>query len=283
MKLVSDLTPLRGTLADWRHDGLRVGFVPTMGNLHAGHLSLVEQIRATADRVVVSVFVNPLQFGPNEDYASYPRTLDGDSAKLEQVATDLLFTPSASLIYPGDAGGRTRIHVPALETMLDELSRPGFFSGVATVVNLLFNLVRPDVAAFGEKDYQQLLVIRRMVADLHLPIEILGAPIVREADGLAMSSRNTYLSVTERRQAPALHAALQVAVGALRGGDRDYGEVERCGAAAVRAAGLRNDYFSVRRAADLMPAESGDTHLRVLAAAWLGRTRLIDNLAVEIT
>jgi len=281
MKILSEPAQLREQVAAWRRDGLRVGFVPTMGNLHPGHLSLMAQCRGVADRVVSSIFVNPLQFGPGEDYDSYPRTLDADSAVLQQAGVDLLFTPATSVIYPGDPDGRTRIHVPALETLLCGVTRPHFFSGVATVVNLLFNLVGPDVAIFGEKDYQQLLVIRRMVADLHIPVEVLGGAIVREADGLAMSSRNAYLSDAERRQAPALHQALLLAAERLRAGDT-FADAERAGGGRIAEAGLDLDYFSIRRATDLRPVQAGDRDLRVLAAARLGRARLIDNIGIHL-
>ena len=283
MQTVHDPTELRAIIANWRQQGDRVGFVPTMGNLHAGHLSLMAQCRSLSDRVVASIFVNPLQFAPGEDYVSYPRTLDLDAAALQAAGVDLLFAPATELIYPGHEEERTRIHVPTLESMLCGVSRPDFFSGVATVVNLLFNLVRPQLAVFGEKDYQQLLVIRRMVADLHLPVEIVGGALVREADGLAMSSRNAYLTPEQRRRAPALYRALVTAAEALRTGGGDFTAIEDRGGAALESAGLRTDYFSVRRASDLHPARAGDSQLRILAAAKLGRARLIDNIGIQLT
>jgi len=231
--------------------------------------------------VVSSVFVNPLQFAPGEDYDSYPRTLEADSAALARVGVDLLFAPPTELIYPDDADGRTRISVPALDAMLCGVSRPSFFSGVATVVNLLFNLVRPQLAVFGEKDYQQLLVIRRMVSDLHLPIEIVGGAIVREPDGLALSSRNAYLDADQRRRAPVLYQTLRAAGEQLAAGSDDFAVIEDQGSDALDAAGLRCDYFSVRRAADLQPAQPGERRLRILAAAQLGRARLIDNIGID--
>ena len=281
MQTVHQIDPLRAAVAGWRRDGLRVGFVPTMGNLHAGHLSLMTQCAGLADRVVASVFVNPLQFAPGEDYDSYPRTLEADSAALADVGVDLLFAPPASVIYPQRDGESTRIHVPELESLLCGVSRPTFFSGVATVVNLLFNLVQPDVAVFGEKDYQQLLVLQRMVADLHLPVEVVGGAIVREPDGLAMSSRNAYLTDQQRQCAPALQRALQQTAAAIRDGNHDYAALEAQAAQGLLEAGLKPDYFSVRRAADLQLPETGEPCLRLLAAAWLGRARLIDNIAIQ--
>lgn len=282
MVLVADPAELRRQVGAWRRAGLRVGFVPTMGNLHRGHLSLMERCREQADRVVASIFVNPLQFGPNEDYDSYPRTPEADRDALARTGVDLLFLPPAELIYPGDPQGRTRIHVPALETLLCGVSRPHFFSGVATVVNLLFNLVQPDIALFGEKDYQQLLVIRRMVADLHMPVEVVGGPIVREASGLAMSSRNAYLTDQERARAATLYRMLQTVEGDLLDGKRGFRALEVAGAAMLERAGMRPDYVSIRRAADLGEARPGDRELRLLAAAWLGKARLIDNIGVTL-
>jgi pantoate--beta-alanine ligase len=284
MQTVHSINALRANVADWRAAGLRVGFVPTMGNLHAGHLSLMTQCRGLADKVVSSIFVNPLQFAPGEDYDSYPRTLEADSALLAGIGVDLLFAPAASTIYPRQvdhqAEATTRIHVPSLESELCGVSRPGFFSGVATVVNLLFNLVQPDIAVFGEKDYQQLLVLQRMVADLYMPVEVVGGPIVREPDGLAMSSRNAYLSAAERQQAAALHRVLQHAAAAIHAGNTDYPAIETQASQALQLAGLTADYVSVRRAADLQLPASGDAPLRLLAAAWLGKARLIDNIAI---
>lgn len=281
MQTVHSIDELRATVAAWRRAGQRIGFVPTMGNLHAGHLSLMTQCGGLADKVVSSVFVNPLQFAPGEDYDSYPRTLDADSALLAETGVQLLFAPTAGDIYPQrEQGEPTRIHVPALESELCGVSRPTFFSGVATVVNLLFNLVQPDIAVFGEKDYQQLLVLQRMVADLHMPVQVVGGPIVREPDGLAMSSRNGYLSEAERQQAPALHQSLQQAAAAIRGGNHDYAAIEAQARQRLQDAGLRPDYVSVRRAADLQIPAAGEPQLRLLAAAWLGKARLIDNIAI---
>jgi len=241
----------------------------------------VRRGRALAPRVVVSIFVNPLQFGPAEDLASYPRTLARDAELLAAAGADLLFAPSADAMYPRPASEQTRVEVPGLSDILCGASRPGHFVGVATVVCKLFNMVRPDLALFGEKDFQQLAVIRRMVEDLCIPVEVLGVPTVREPDGLAMSSRNGYLTAEERERAPALHRALQSVAKALEAGGADPQTVARAAAAAIDAAGLRTDYVSVRRVRDLALPGDADEDLVVLAAAYLGRARLIDNLRVR--
>ncbi len=278
MQTVNSIVELRRQIKAWRQHGQRIAFVPTMGNLHAGHLALVEQAKQHADRVVVSIFVNPMQFGPGEDFDSYPRTLAADSVKLEQVAIDLLFAPSVEEVYPHGHGVASQIEVPEASEGLCAESRPGHFSGVATVVAKLFNMVQPDCALFGEKDYQQLQVIRRMVADLCFPIEIVAVPTKREADGLAMSSRNGYLSVVEREIAPRLHQALQQVTQGLKQGRRDYVALEQEGAEFLVAAGFVPEYFTIRQADTLQAAEPGMPELIVLAAAKLGKTRLIDNL-----
>lgn len=281
-EVITGPVELRARLAAWRRAGLQVGFVPTMGNLHAGHLELVRAAAARTDRVVVSIFVNPLQFGPSEDFAAYPRTLEQDLAELAGEACDLVFTPDEETIYPGGRQGTTRIDVPGLSDILCGISRPGHFSGVATVVAKLFNLVQPELAAFGEKDRQQLIVIRRMVSDLAFPIEILGVPTRREPDGLAMSSRNRYLDARERQVAPALYAALQTAADALRAGNRDFAALRQAGMDAIRTAGLAPEYFEILRQDALAPPQPGDRHLVVLTAARLGKARLIDNVALDL-
>jgi pantoate--beta-alanine ligase len=280
MILLDRLEALRAHRAAWRAEGLRVAFVPTMGNLHAGHLELVHRAKASADRVVVSIFVNPLQFGANEDFDSYPRTLAQDSELLRSAQVDLLFAPTVAAIYPRSGSEQTRVEVPGISDILCGAARPGHFVGVATVVCKLFHMVGPDVALFGEKDFQQLLVIRRMTEDLCLPVEIVGVPTVREPDGLAMSSRNGYLGPDEREAAPALYRALQEAAQAIAGGG-DLAVVEQRAAEALAAAGLRPEYVSVRRAEDLGMPAAGDGDLVILAAAHLGRARLIDNLRVQ--
>jgi len=269
---------LRTRVAQWRRDGQSVAFVPTMGNLHAGHGSLVRRASGLARRVVVSVFVNPLQFGPNEDFGAYPRTPEEDRALLESLGVDVLFVPEVDDIYPRGQETTARVHVPGLEDILCGAFRPGHFMGVATVVTKLLNLVQPDVALFGEKDFQQLMIIRRAATDLCMPMEIVGVPTTREPDGLAMSSRNRYLSADERRLAPRIYAELERARVAIESGARDYAAIEDAGLQALRTAGFRPDYFSVRDAATLSLPEPASRELVVLTAARIGRARLIDNV-----
>ncbi len=267
---------LRAYLAHMRERGSSVAFVPTMGNLHAGHARLFAEARRHADAVVASIYVNPLQFGENEDYATYPRTPAEDREVLIAADVDLLFMPEESDIYPRGAAAQTTVEVPDISTILCGAFRPGHFRGVTTVVNRLFNLVAPDVALFGKKDYQQWLVIRLMVADLGMPIEVVGVDTVRESDGLALSSRNRYLGEAERLQAPILYQTLRRT--AQRVQERVApAAAEQEALEALRQAGFRPDYVSVRRAEDLAEASAADRGLVVLAAAWLGRTRLIDN------
>ena len=273
---------LRKRVARWRAIDQKVALVPTMGNLHAGHIALVKHAQQLADRVVVSIFVNPLQFGPKEDFAAYPRTPDADKLQLAVAGTDLLFTPEVDEVYPGGMDQVSRVEVPAFDGILDGASRPGHFTGVATVVMKLFNMVQPDVAVFGEKDYQQLLVIRRMVADLCLPVRIVGHPTVREADGLAMSSRNQYLSKAERAQAPLLRKVLSETGALLRDGNKDFEDLQAQARRRLNEGGFRPDYVEVRNADTLAPATAEDKHLALLAAAWLGKARLIDNLTVDL-
>lgn len=280
METVATIESLRQQLGRYRAQGLRVALVPTMGALHEAHLRLLDEARRHADRVVVSIFVNPLQFGAGEDFDAYPRTLDQDAQLLAQRGADLLFAPAADEIYPGGAQIATRVDVPALSRILCGAARPGHFAGVATVVMKLFNLVGPDVAVFGEKDYQQLTLIRRVVADLNVPVRIVGLPTVREADGLAMSSRNRYLSAEERQRAPALFQRLQAVARAV-GGGQAVAEAQAQAEQALRAGGFRPDYVRVLRAADLTPPDPAETDLVVLAAAWLGRARLIDNVRFQ--
>ena len=280
MRTVHTIAELRAQVAAWRQAGERVAFVPTMGNLHRGHIHLVERAREQAPRTVASIFVNPTQFGPNEDFAGYPRTLAEDARQLKAAGLDVLFAPPVAEIYPRPLEDMTAVTVPELSGILCGASRPTHFRGVATVVGKLFNMVQPDAALFGEKDWQQLMVIRRLVEDLNFPVEIIGVPTVREADGLAMSSRNRYLTPQERAIAPALYATLSASAQRLRAGERDYQRLADDAKAALAAAGFRPDYFEIRRAGDLKPPSGEDTHLRILAAAWLGKARVIDNLAV---
>ena len=280
METISGLDDLRELVQGWRRCGERIGFVPTMGNLHEGHLQLVQRARSLSDRVIVSIFVNPMQFGPGEDFETYPRTLEDDKAQLDPEQADLLFAPAVDLIYPSGLNETTRVQVPGVGEGLEADSRPGFFVGVATVVARLFNLVQADIAVFGEKDYQQLAVIRRMVKDLCWPMDIEAVATVREADGLAMSSRNQYLSAGQRERAPVLYQTLcQVAEG-VRGRQQLFAELEAQAIQRLERAGFSPDYVSIRDAATLQPIEPGNTRSVVLAAARLGRARLIDNVIV---
>jgi pantoate--beta-alanine ligase len=281
MQTLTTIAEVRAVTGAWRRQGERIALVPTLGNLHRGHRSLMEEAARHAQHVVVSVFVNPTQFGPGEDYARYPRTPEADAALCRDAGVALVFAPGVEELYPGGVAAALRIEVPRLGEILCGASRPGHFSGVATVVAKLFNAVQPDVAVFGEKDFQQLMVIRRLVASLHFPIEIVGAPIVREPDGLALSSRNQYLTAEERSRAPRLFRCLQRAAAALEGGEDDYRALEAQAAAGLEEAGFRLDYVAIRRAVDLDLPAAGERDLAVLAAACLGRARLIDNVRVQ--
>ena len=280
MDTVTTIAAVREHVHGWRRDGLRIAFVPTMGNLHPGHVSLIEAARRHGQRFIASIFVNPMQFGPNEDFAHYPRTPDKDARMLEDAGCSLMFMPDVGEIYPHGAERATRIEVPGLSRILDGEFRPGHFEGVSTVVAKLFHIVEPDVAVFGEKDFQQLTVIRRMVADLCMPVEIVGAPTVRDADGLAMSSRNQYLTPDERVLAPKIYQALQAAAARVQAGDSDFASIERAGVEALQSGGFRPDYFSVRQAHDLSTAIPAARHLVILTAARIGKARLIDNVQV---
>lgn len=281
MQTVQTIAHLRSTVDQWRARRERVAFIPTMGSIHDGHLQLVKRASRAADRVVASIFVNPLQFGANEDFASYPRILKQDGLKLAESGVHLLFVPEVNEIYPYGVEDTVRVEVPGLSDILCGASRPGHFSGVATVVAKLFNAVRPHLAVFGEKDYQQLLVVRRMVADLCMTVEIIGVPTVRENDGLAMSSRNSYLSPEERGQAPALYRTLQWMSGRLAM-ERDYDKLIAQGMTMLEESGFRPDYVAIRRAEDLKPPQAADSKLIILAAAGLGNSRLIDNLSATL-
>jgi pantoate--beta-alanine ligase len=252
-----------------------------MGNLHAGHVSLIDAARQHGDRFVASIFVNPMQFGPNEDFAHYPRTPTQDERMLAGAGCDLMFMPDVAEIYPHGSDSATRVEVPGLSRVLCGEFRPGHFEGVTTIVATLFNIVQPDVAVFGEKDFQQLTVIRRMAADLCIPVQIIGAPTVRDADGLAMSSRNQYLTPEERRIAPRIYEILTGVAQRLQSGDNGFAAMERAGCQALEAAGLKPDYFAIRQAVDLAAAQPDASHLVVLTAARLGKARLIDNVQVK--
>lgn len=278
MKTETSISGLRAALRAARKAGKSVAFVPTMGNLHAGHITLVREARRRADVVVASIFVNPTQFGANEDFDKYPRTLAADSALLAEAQCDLLFAPAAVEMYPDGRGQSTVVSVSGITDMLCGASRPGHFDGVATVVSKLFNIVQPDMALFGEKDYQQLAVIRRLARELCFPIEIVGVPTVRADDGLALSSRNGFLSEKERQQAPLLYQTLSNLKAAISAGQRDYAMLAGAANAHLAKCGFAPDYLEVRRQ-DLGPAGPDDRELVILVAARLGTTRLIDNLA----
>lgn len=282
MRTVHAIAELRAQLAVWRAAGQRIAFAPTMGNLHRGHLRLMERGRACADRVVASIFVNPLQFAPGEDFERYPRTLPQDQRALEDADVDLLFAPTVAEMYPNGRESLTTIHVPGVSEELEGEFRPGHFDGVATVVNILLNLVQPDVALFGEKDYQQLAVIRQMVADLRLPVAIVGVPTERDADGLALSSRNQYLDARERALAPEIHRSLIAVADALRGGAREFDAIAEMQRNRLNYIGFDVQYLAIRRPDLALPA-AHDVQFVVLIAARLGSTRLIDNLRVDVT
>ena len=281
METITTIAAVRERVRAWHRQGLRVAFVPTMGNLHPGHVSLIEAARSHGDRFVASIFVNPMQFGPNEDFAHYPRTPTQDERMLAEAGCNLMFMPDVAEIYPNGAERATRIDVPELSRILCGEFRPGHFEGVATIVAKLFHIVEPDVAVFGEKDFQQLTVIRRMVADLCIPVQVMGAPTVREGDGLAMSSRNQYLTEQERKLAPRIYEILTATAKQLRAGDCEFATLERAGRQALEGAGFRPDYFAVRQAVDLSTPQPDTRHLVVLTAARLGKARLIDNVQVK--
>ncbi|CAH9053375.1 Pantothenate synthetase [Pseudoalteromonas holothuriae] len=282
MQSVSEIKSLRSQIKAWRAQGLSVAFVPTMGNLHHGHFSLVEKAKNLADKVVVSIFVNPMQFGASEDLDSYPRTLNEDKQGLAELGTDLVFTPNVETIYPNGLAAQSYVDVPQISLGYCGGKRPGHFKGVATVVTKLFNMVQPDIACFGEKDYQQLQVIKTMVRDLSMPIEIVGVPTKREANGLAMSSRNGYLSAKEKETAKVLFQVLNSAVKALQTGDKGFDAIEQQAKQTLVKSGLKPDYFNIAEAVTLKPACNNDQHLVILTAAYLGQVRLIDNMQLTL-
>ena len=277
MKIIHTIQELR----DWRREAGSVAFVPTMGNLHEGHLALVREAAKRADQVVVSIFVNRLQFGQGEDFDRYPRTLEQDAAKLAGEGVAVLFAPSEQELYPNVAQ-QYNVEPPNLQNELCGAFRPGHFRGVATVVAKLFNIVEPDYACFGKKDYQQLVILQGMAADLNFRVEIVPVDIGRAADGLALSSRNQYLSEAERKQAPQLYRELQAVARAVENGNRNYAALEQQAAANLKQAGWQVDYVEIRHAGNLQVAHVGDSELVVLAAARLGNTRLIDNIEIRL-
>ncbi len=282
MFVARTIPELRRRLREWRRAGGRLALVPTMGNLHAGHMALVARARELAQRVVVTIFVNPTQFGPGEDYSSYPRTPERDAVMLEQAGTDLLFLPEAEEIYPSGLRDGAAVEVPVVSEGLCGEARPGHFRGVATVVTKLFNCVQPDVSLFGEKDYQQLLVIRKMVRDLCMPLEIVAVPTVREPDGLALSSRNAYLTPEERERAPLLYRTLVEGRDRILAGERNFGELAARAREKLLGAGFEPHYWEVRAAGDLGVPQQGERCLVILGAASLGGARLIDNILFRI-
>lgn len=282
MLVVNDIPTLRQTISQFRQQGETIAFVPTMGNLHDGHLTLVHEAQQRARRVVVSIFVNPMQFDRAEDLANYPRTLEQDCARLRAAGVDAVFTPTPEIMYPHGLGAQTYVEVPGISTLLEGALRPGHFRGVATVVTKLFNLVQPDVACFGQKDYQQLALIRQMVADMAMPIEIVGVPTVRAEDGLALSSRNGYLSAAERAIAPLLARVMRQLGERIEQGEQDYEVLIQQATEQLDEGGFRTDAIDLVDAETLLPLGAQSQKAVILMAAFLGRARLIDNLVVNL-
>ena len=282
MLIIETLPLLRQQIRRLRMEGKRVALVPTMGNLHDGHMKLVDEAKARADVVVVSIFVNPMQFDRPEDLARYPRTLQEDCEKLNKRKVDLVFAPSVKEIYPNGTETHTYVDVPGLSTMLEGASRPGHFRGVSTIVSKLFNLVQPDIACFGEKDFQQLALIRKMVADMGFDIEIVGVPIMRAKDGLALSSRNGYLTAEQRKIAPGLYKVLSSIADKLQVGERDLDEIITIAGQELNENGVRDDDIQIRDADTLLEVSETSKRAVILVAAWLGDARLIDNKMVEL-
>ncbi len=282
MITVSETEELRDNLGEWRSAGDHIALIPTMGNLHAGHLSLIELAREHAEKIVVSIFVNPTQFGDNEDFDDYPQTLDRDKRRLIRSGVDILFVPGVSTLYPFGVENSTSVTVPVLSDEFCGEFRPGHFAGVSSVVTRLFGLVQPDVAVFGQKDYQQQLIIRRMTEDLNFPIRIVTGETVREKDGLALSSRNQYLTEEERATAPVIFKVLNSIGESLQSGKRNYDELQEEASKALADAGLTPDYVSIRRAENLAMPDRDCDELVVFVAATLGKARLIDNIVVSV-
>jgi len=280
--IIETLPLLRQQIRRLRMEGKRVALVPTMSNLHDGHMKLVDEAKARADVVVVSIFVNPMQFDRPEDLARYPRTLQEDCEKLNKRKVDLVFAPSVKEIYPNGTETHTYVDVPGLSTMLEGASRPGHFRGVSTIVSKLFNLVQPDIACFGEKDFQQLALIRKMVADMGFDIEIVGVPIMRAKDGLALSSRNGYLTAEQRKIAPGLYKVLSSIADKLQAGERDLDEIITIAGQELNEKGFRADDIQIRDADTLLEVSENSKRAVILVAAWLGDARLIDNKMVEL-
>jgi pantoate--beta-alanine ligase len=282
MQTYTDVPALKEQIKQYKLDGRKISFVPTMGNLHEGHLSLVRKARELADVVIVSIFVNPMQFDRVDDLNNYPRTLDDDLSKLESEGVDLVFTPTPEIIYPQGTEQQTFVEVPGISHILEGASRPGHFRGVATIVAKLFHLVEPDIACFGEKDYQQLAVIRQMVSDLSFNIEVTGVPTIRELDGLAMSSRNNLLTLDERQRAPVLARTMRWISSAIRGGRDDFDSIIEDASDQLRAADLQPDEIFIRDAHTLLPVTEESKQAVILMSAFLGKVRLIDNQVLDI-
>ncbi|WP_171965255.1 pantoate--beta-alanine ligase [Cronobacter sakazakii] len=283
MLIIETVPLLRQQIRRLRMEGKRIALVPTMGNLHDGHMKLVDEAKASADAVVVSIFVNPMQFDRADDLARYPRTLQKDCEKLNKRGADFVFAPTPEEVYPQGMSDQTYVDVPGLSTMLEGASRPGHFRGVSTVVSKLFNLVQPDVACFGEKDYQQLALIRKMTADMGYDIEIIGVPTVRAKDGLALSSRNGYLTSDQRKIAPGLSKVMNTMAEKLRAGERDLEAIIAAASEALSEKGFRPDDLQIRDADTLLALSPASQRAVILMAAWLGQARLIDNQTVELT
>ena len=282
MLIIETLPLLRQHIRRLRQEGKRVALVPTMGNLHDGHMTLVEEAKTRADVVIVSIFVNPMQFDRAEDLANYPRTLQEDCEKLNKRKVDYVFAPAVVEIYPQGTESHTFVDVPGLSTMLEGASRPGHFRGVSTIVSKLFNLIQPDIACFGEKDFQQLALLRKMVADMGYDIEIVGVPIIRAKDGLALSSRNGYLTAEQRKIAPGLYKVLSSVAEKLKAGERDQDEIITLAEQALNEKGFRADDIQIRDADTLLDLTENSKRAVILMAAWLGKARLIDNQSVEL-
>ncbi len=276
---ITDIPTLQNQIKHWKAQQQRLALVPTMGNMHQGHLQLVEQAKSYGDKVIVSIFVNPMQFAPGSDYEHYPRTMKEDAKQLEALGVDVLFAPNVDDIYPHDLSQTTKVVVPDLSDILCGEYRPGHFVGVTTIVAKLFNIVQPDIAVFGEKDYQQLVIIKKMVDDLGFPVEIHSGATVREADGLAMSSRNQYLTEAERKTAPLLFQTILSAKKQITSG-ASFAEIEADAMKALQLAGFNPEYVSIRNAETLAPASDTQHPLVILVAAWLGKARLIDNTSI---
>ena len=282
VKIIQTIEEMQQQSAAWRQQQLRIAFVPTMGNLHDGHCHLLEQACQLADKVVLSIFVNPLQFAPNEDFATYPRTVEADLERIQHYDLGAVFLPSSEMLYPTPQELTTTVYVPELSKQLCGISRPHFFQGVTTIVCKLFNIVTPHIAVFGKKDYQQLAIIRRMTQELNFPINIIGAEIQRETSGLALSSRNQYLTKEEKQQALGLTQTLSHIAEKIKKGHSNYLELEQDGLLALKEIGFSPDYVAIRQQSDLQPPQHSATKLVVLGAATIGKARLIDNIELTL-